>query len=109
LQTQEHKIFPAIKQLIFASRDGYQISMDSIESLVLNMEAEHKYFSAKLKLVVSLLSGTESSKQADSLTCALLEKLTAFERNFNQHIKLEHKVLFPKALRLEKDLRYTPD
>jgi regulator of cell morphogenesis and NO signaling len=39
LQTQEHKTFPAIKQLVFASRDGYQIRTDSIESLVLNMEA----------------------------------------------------------------------
>lgn len=105
LQTQEYSVFPSIKKLVFANRDGREVHADNLESLVDNIKAEHKFFSKKLHLIVSLLSDTESTKQPDSLPMALLDKLAAFEKDFNQYTKLERSVLFPKALELEQVTR----
>ncbi len=105
LQTQEYSVFPSIKKLVFAYRDGREITADRLDSLVDNLKAEHEFFTKKLKLIVSLLSETEATQTPDSLPMALLDKLAAFEKDFNQYAKLERSVLFPKALELEKVTR----
>ena len=105
LNNQEHNVFPYIKKLVYAQRDHRKIEPDNLELAVITMKAEYKCYTAKLNLMVSLLSRADIARQAETTASVLLFKLRDFKHDFYQHVHLEKNILFPKALDLERELR----
>ena len=104
LDQQEHKIFPYIKQLVYAQKDGTPILHEDLQLSVDSMKAEYRYFAAKINRIVSLMGRVEIANWPETTAAVLLYKLRAFKQDFYQHIHLEKNILFPKALKLEQKL-----
>ena len=105
LDNQEHNIFPYIKKMVYADRDGNKVDTENLELAVVTMKAECKCYAAKLNLMESLLRTADIANQPETTASVLLHKLSAFKHDFYQHTHLEKNILFPKALKLEKKLR----
>ena len=104
LDNQEHNIFPYIKRMLYAYRDGSKFISENLEMSVITMKAEANCYAAKLNLMESLLRTTDIANQQETTASVLLYKLGAFKYNFYQHMHLEKNILFPKALKLERKL-----
>lgn len=102
LENQEHKIFPYIKQLLYATRDDKRLNAESLELTIKATRAEYKCFTTNINRIVSLLSRVEIANQPETTAAVLLYKLRAFKHDFYQHVHLEKNILFPKALKLER-------
>ncbi len=105
LNNQEHHIFPYIKRLVYAKRDGRKMDTENLKMAVKTMKAEYRCFTAKINLMVSLLKDTDIANRPDTTASVLLYKLRLFKHDFYQHVHLEKNILFPKALQLEKEIR----
>ncbi len=104
LENQEHNIFPYIKKMVYAYRDDYRLISENLGLSVATMKAEAKCFAAKLNLMESLLKTADIANQPETTASVLLYKLGAFKHNFYQHLHLEKNILFPKALKLERQV-----
>ena len=104
LDNQEHHVFPYIKNMVYALRDGSDFVSENLELAVVTMNAEGKCYAAKLNLMESLLKTAEIANEPETTASVLLYKLQDFKHDFYQHLHLEKNVLFPKALELEQRL-----
>ena len=105
---EERVLFPYIHALVKARRTGDAEALagyPAIEDPVHLMEAEHEAAGALLAEMNALTQGYTPPAGACNSHQYLYEKLKALETDLHQHVHLENNILFPKALRLEKDAR----
>ncbi|GGG84561.1 hypothetical protein GCM10007415_17170 [Parapedobacter pyrenivorans] len=100
VQKEEGVLFPAIKEL--ASSGSGQTSID-IKGPIHMMEAEHGSAGDELKTLRKLTKDYELPADACNSYTYLFQKIKEFESDLFQHIHLENNILFPKALKLEKE------
>ncbi|MEC3879487.1 iron-sulfur cluster repair di-iron protein [Parapedobacter sp. 10938] len=100
-QKEERVLFPAIKTLEANGEPG-QMTI-GIEGPVHMMEAEHDSAGDELKALRKLTKDYELPADACNSYTYLFEKIKEFENDLFQHIHLENNILFPKALKLEKE------
>lgn len=105
---EEKLVFPFIKALVSARRSGNPAALQaqpSISEPLRVMESDHE---AAGELLVEMRKATGDytvPEDACNSYRYLYKKLEELEEDLHQHIHLENNILFPKALKMEKEGR----
>lgn len=105
---EEKVLFPFIKALVQAKKTGSTAELYngfSITQPVQMMESDHEAAGEILVEMRKLANDYTTPADACNSYQFLYQKLKALEEDLHQHIHLENNILFPKALKLEKELR----
>lgn len=105
---EEKVVFPFIKALIQAKRTGIFEALNSQPSLtdpIRIMEADHEAAGDILAEMQKLSKNYMPPADACSSYQFLYKKLKDLDEDLHQHIHLENNVLFPKALKLDRELK----
>jgi regulator of cell morphogenesis and NO signaling len=105
---EEKVVFPFIKALMVAKRTGNFEALNSQPSLtepIQLMQADHEAAGAILAEMSKLSNEYNPPADACNSYQFLYKKLNELDQDLHQHIHLENNILFPKALKLEKELR----
>ena len=107
---EEKIIFPHIKDLVLAKKTNTQPKEDGINDIsgpLQMMEAEHEVAGEILEQINGITNYYTPPADACNSFNLLYQKLKALEEDLHQHIHLENNILFPKAAKLEKELKQT--
>ncbi|CAM1363719.1 Iron-sulfur cluster repair di-iron protein [Tenacibaculum sediminilitoris] len=109
MQKEEQILFPFIKQLIQAKKEGLKKTIPpfrTINSPIQMMEHEHEHENVgNIFKKISKLSNNYTPPEGGCNTFrALYAKLDEFEQDLYKHIHLENNILHPKAILLEKEI-----
>ena len=107
LKKEELILFPYVKQLVKAQKDGVKASaphFGTAKNPIQMMESEHENAGDVFKEIARLTNNYTPPKEACNTFRALYAKLDEFEQDLHQHIHLENNILFPKAIQLENSL-----
>jgi regulator of cell morphogenesis and NO signaling len=105
---EERIVFPFIKALVKAKKTGDFSELNAFPSItepIQVMEADHEAAGELLATLRKLTDGYNLPEGACNSFALLYKKLSDLETDLHQHIHLENNILFPKALKLEKELR----
>jgi len=105
---EEKIVFPFIKALVLAKRTGNFEPLNSQASLtepIKIMEIEHEAAGDILAGMSKLSNNYAPPADACNSYQFLYKKLKDLDEDLHQHIHLENNILFPKALKLDKELR----
>tara|TARA_R110002073_G_scaffold174557_7_gene331790 strand:+ start:5917 stop:6633 length:717 start_codon:yes stop_codon:yes gene_type:complete len=104
LKKEELVLFPYIKKLVSAIKDGTEIEkphFGTLENPIQMMHEEHDYAGNVFKRIALLTNNYTTPDGACNTFRALYSKLEEFEQDLHQHIHLENNILFPKAITLK--------
>ena len=107
MHKEEMILFPFIKQLVIANRNGDKISpppFGTIQNPINMMESEHDGAGDVIKEIATLTNNYTPPQDACNTFKALYSSLEEYQNDLFQHIHLENNILFPKAIRLENKL-----
>lgn len=104
LLKEEQVLFPYIKKL-----QQYGVASGMIEQPIAVMLQEHETVGSELRQIRELLNDYTVPDDACTTLQLVYKELEAFESDIHKHVFLENAVLFPKAIRLEKDLLETTE
>lgn len=107
MQKEEKVLFPYIKKLVQAKKSGEKIPeppFGTIESAIQLMEMEHTAAGDDFRTIHEASNNYNKPEGACNSFMYLYDKLKEFEDDLNIHIHLENNILFPKAIKLEKEL-----
>src|SRR5690554_3648194 len=105
---EELILFPFIKKLVKAEAEGTQIQVPhfgTVENPIHMMEEEHEEAGEIMRKIAALSNNYTPPQGACNTYRAYYAKSEEFEQDLHHHIHLENNILFPKALKLEKELR----
>jgi regulator of cell morphogenesis and NO signaling len=105
---EEKVVFPFIKALVAAKRSGNRDALNSQPSLtepVRMMEVDHEAAGDILHEMKQVANNYNPPADACNSYQFLYKKLNDLDEDLHQHIHLENNILFPKALKLEQELR----
>ena len=105
LQKEEGILFPYIKMMVNAIRNGMPIPnppFGTIQNPVRMMQMEHDEAGATFKKIAALSNDYQPPEGACNTFRVLFAKFKEFEEDLHQHIHLENNILFPKAIGLEQ-------
>lgn len=105
---EEKVVFPFIKALVQAKRSGNPDMLNSQPSLtepIQIMEEDHEAAGEILDAMQKVSNNYAAPADACNSYQFLYKKLKELDEDLHQHIHLENNILFPKALKLEKELR----
>ncbi|MCI2228112.1 iron-sulfur cluster repair di-iron protein [Polaribacter sp. MSW13] len=105
MKKEELILFPFIKRLVKADREGVKVKMPhfgSVNNPITMMEEEHESAGNILKEIKQLSNNYTPPDGACNTFKALYAKLDEFEQDLHEHIHLENNILFPKAIILEQ-------
>ena len=107
---EEKMLFPAIKMIAHAKSNGKKIPampfgtlMDPISVMI----SEHETAGEELEEIRELLHYYTPPQDACTTLKVTFKELEGFEKVLHKHVFLENSVLFPKANRMEKELKNT--
>lgn len=103
MMKEEQILFPMIRQLETATNVP-AFHCGSIANPIRQMESEHDMAGAALAAMEHATDGYQPPDWACNTYRAMLDGLTQLQRDLHQHIHKENNVLFPKAIRLEREL-----
>jgi regulator of cell morphogenesis and NO signaling len=101
---EERVLFPYVKQLEHARREGYEVGRPpfmTIENPIRMLLLEHETAGDFLREIRAATANFETPEGACMSFRALYEGLEGLERDLHQHIHLENNILFPRAAELE--------
>lgn len=107
LKKEEQVLFPFIKQLVEAEKEGDLDGLPpfgSVNNPIKMMEHEHENAGDIFKEIAKLTNNYTTPEDACNTFKALYAKLDEFEQDLHRHIHLENNILHPKAIALEKKL-----
>lgn len=106
---EEKVLFPYIKQLEISSKDCIQPSLaahlGNVQAPINMMEMEHEIVGKNLEEIKILSNNFALPEDACASYSLLYRLLEEFREDLHIHIHLENNILFPKALKLEKELK----
>ena len=105
---EEKVVFPFIKALVLAKRTGNFEALNSQPALtepIRLMEVDHEAAGDILEQIQKLSSNYTPPGDACNSYQFLYKKLKDLDEDLHQHIHLENNILFPKALKLDRELR----
>ena len=105
---EEKVVFPFIKALVLAKKTGnFEVlnSQPSLTEPIQIMEVDHEAAGGILADMKKLAGDYNPPADACNSYQYLYKKLKELDEDLHQHIHLENNILFPKALKLEKELR----
>ena len=105
---EELILFPFIRKMADAERNHKEFvtprATKSVESPVNMLTHEHHQQSDLFQKIAGLSHDYTSPEEVDGTFRDSLHLLKKFELQLHQHLHLENNILFPKALKLEKEL-----
>jgi len=107
MHKEEAILFPYIKQLASAKEHAETIPFcpfGTVSNPISMMELEHESAGENLQAISELSNGYNPPEDACNTFRVLYAKLQEFEKDLHHHIHLENNILFPKAIKLEKEL-----
>ncbi|PAU93274.1 iron-sulfur cluster repair di-iron protein [Aliifodinibius salipaludis] len=107
LDKEEHILFPYIKQLVEAEKEGVKPEKPEFGEAanpIAMMEDEHDEAGTSMAKIRRLSNDFTPPEDACTTYRLLYENLEGFEKDLHKHVHLENNILFPKALELEKRL-----
>jgi regulator of cell morphogenesis and NO signaling len=107
MKKEEMMLFPYIKQLAEAKKNGQQIApspFGGIQNPINMMELEHDNAGDVIKKIAELSNNYSPPAEACNTYKALYALLEEYQNDLFQHIHLENNILFPKAAILEAEL-----
>ncbi|MCE9537913.1 MAG: iron-sulfur cluster repair di-iron protein, partial [Bacteroidetes bacterium] len=107
IEDEEKILFPKIKGLVNTAKDVTSQKAkgsESLQSIVGSAEKEHQLVGKKLDEIRKLSNNYALPEDACASYTLLYRMLHEFEDDTHLHIHLENNILFPKALKLEKQL-----
>lgn len=108
MKKEELILFPFVKQLVRANNEGTELPQTHfgpVDNPIRMMEAEHEEAGDILRSIAKLSNNYTPPQGACNTYRAFYAKLDEFEQDLHQHIHLENNILFPKTLRLEREIR----
>jgi regulator of cell morphogenesis and NO signaling len=105
---EEQVLFPFIDALQEAADKGGPAPrppFGTVGNPIRMMEDEHESAGAAMARIRELTSGYTPPADGCTTYRVALQELHAFEQDLHAHVHLENNILFPKALRLEGELR----
>jgi len=105
LMKEERVLFPYVCELAGAGTTPHWHSpFGTVENPIRMMEREHNEAGSELRLIRELTGGYATPADGCTTYALTMTELQAFERDLHRHIHLENNVLFPAAIRLERQL-----
>ena len=107
MKKEELILFPFIKKLVSAQRDGAKVEIPNFETVdnpIKMMEEDHDNAGDIFKRISKLTNTYKTPEGACNTFKALYAKLEEFEDDLHQHVHLENNILFPKAKAIEASL-----
>ncbi|MUP40017.1 iron-sulfur cluster repair di-iron protein [Labilibaculum euxinus] len=105
---EETELFPLIEKLS-KLKNGEQSDSSSlkitVEKYISLLVQEHENEGARFEEISRLTLNYQPPKGTCNTFCAAYENLLAFEKDLHRHVHLENNILFPKAIKLEQDVR----
>jgi regulator of cell morphogenesis and NO signaling len=105
---EELILFPFIRKMADAKKNNKEFvkppATKSVESPVDMLTHEHYRQSDLFQKIAELSQDYTSPEGTDGTLKDSLQLLKEFELNLHKHLHLENNILFPKALKLEKEL-----
>jgi regulator of cell morphogenesis and NO signaling len=108
MMKEERILFPFVVRLEAASASGAALAgspFGSVQGPIGVMEAEHEAVAEALRELRKDTSGFEAPDDACNTFRGLYHGLAELEQDLHEHIHVENNVLFPRAQRLEQELR----
>ena len=106
MHKEELILFPYIKQLVGARRNGQTLGpppFGTIANPISMMEIEHVAAGGAMEAIEELSNHFNPPADACTSYRVLFAKLQEFQMDLHQHVHLENNILFPKALKLEEE------
>lgn len=107
MQKEEQILFPYIKELAISKKEQHELPAPGFGSVVnpINaMEQEHERAGDIFKEIRNLTNNLTPPADACKTYRIVFAMLDEFETNLHLHIHLENNILFPKAIKLEKEV-----
>lgn len=101
---EEEVLFPYIKSLGAAERDGHDVPapmFGSVRNPIEMMEIEHDEAGAAMHRIRQMTSGYQIPSDACTTYSVLFQELAEFEADLHRHVHLENNILFPRAIEIE--------
>jgi len=108
MHKEEMILFPYIKSLAVANKNNDKVTPPpfvTIQNPINMMEAEHTDAGEILGKIAELSNNHTPPPEACNTFKALYAKLEEYQNDLFQHIHLENNILFPKAIKLEAELK----
>lgn len=109
LAKEEEILFPYIKELTELKKAGEkQYTKPHFETAanpVAMMKEEHETAGEIMEQMENLSNGFTPPEEACTTYRVYFKNLKAFQEDLHKHVHLENNILFPKALRLEEELK----
>lgn len=102
MKDEEELLFPRIKSMSDSKKEEGNNSLDSIKSIIENLEDEHQNAGAVLKELAGLSNNYVTPVDACNTYRVLFGKLKEFENDLHRHIHLENNILFTKVIEIEQ-------
>lgn len=107
LKKEELILFPFIRKMVEAKREGTAFEkpkFGTVDNPIKMMEADHEEAGEIFRQIAKLTNNHTPPAGACNTYRAFYSKLEEFEQDLHQHVHLENNILFPKTLKLEKEL-----
>ncbi len=107
MNKEESVLFSFIHKMVKAKHEGVKIdapSFGSIENPIRMMEAEHAIEGDRFRKIEELTNQYTPPSDACNTYKVTIALLKEFEEDLHVHIHLENNILFPKSIKLEKEL-----
>ncbi|PJA08428.1 MAG: iron-sulfur cluster repair di-iron protein [Flavobacteriales bacterium CG_4_10_14_0_2_um_filter_32_8] len=107
MEKEEMVLFPYIKELVSTKKENSKIASSAfgnIENPINMMMTEHETVGEYMDEIHLLSNNFTPPADACTSYQVLYSKLDEFEKDLHQHVHLENNILFPKAIKLEKEL-----
>jgi regulator of cell morphogenesis and NO signaling len=104
---EEKILFPFIKELAYYQKIGAAVpeaDFGRVSTPIRIMELEHEQAGEDFEAIRNLTANYTLPADACSSYTILFKKLQEYENDLNRHVHLENNILFPKAIKAEKDL-----
>lgn len=107
LMKEENILFPYIKELVAAKKEGRSLPdapFGKVNTPTQMMETEHEKAGEDMLAIRKLTNDYKLPQGACNSYQILFKKLEEFENDLFNHVHLENNILFPKAIVLEKEV-----
>lgn len=104
---EEKILFPFINALVYAKKTNSkpaEHAVGEVSNPIRVMEIEHEQVGEDLSEIRELTANYTLPADACNSYTILFKKLEEFENDLHKHVHLENNILFPKAIKLEKEL-----
>ncbi len=102
MKKEELILFPRIKKLAFANKESFRPGM--VFGPIETMMQEHEMEGDRFAMIAELSNNYEVPADGCTTYRVAFAMLKEFEQDLHLHIHLENNLLFPKAMKMEKEL-----